>query len=208
MQKIMPIMPIVAKHKNRTNKNMVYYDFYEKLFVANMPKPKNLLEIGIGLGGSLRIWSEFFPDTNIYAIDIDPKKLINEGRIISYQVDQSKRGDLKNFLSHCTKESFDIIIDDGGHRMNFQQIAFDVLFEKLTDGGYYIIEDVNTSFSSRYIGDTDKKYTTYAVFDRFIKTGKMDSPYVVNKEMEKLCSCEIQSFNNRKNICVVIKKRM
>ena len=41
---------------------------------------------------------------------------------------------------------FDIILDDGGHKMDQQITSFRVLFPILKSGGVYIIEDLGTSY--------------------------------------------------------------
>ena len=41
---------------------------------------------------------------------------------------------------------FDIIIDDGGHKMNQQIASFNALWPRLSDGGLYVVEDTHTSY--------------------------------------------------------------
>ena len=38
--------------------------------------------------------------------------------------------------------SFDVIIDDGSHKLHHQTEAFKLLFPRLNPGGVYIIEDI------------------------------------------------------------------
>ncbi len=47
---------------------------------------------------------------------------------------------------------FDVVIDDGGHYMKPQQESFRVLFPHVRPGGYYIIEDVATSYQPKFGG--------------------------------------------------------
>src|SRR5208282_349396 len=69
---------------------------------------KKVLEIGIGYpelmdahnpgykaGASLFMWQEYFPEAEIYALDIKSDILINEGRIKSFLCDQSDEVSLR-----------------------------------------------------------------------------------------------------------------
>jgi tRNA G46 methylase TrmB len=49
-----------------------FTEFYNNYFYQFQKLDNiNILEIGIGGGGSLRMLNEFFPNANIYAIDIN-----------------------------------------------------------------------------------------------------------------------------------------
>jgi hypothetical protein len=112
---------------------------------------KRILEIGIGYkdlmepfvpqyihGASLRMWRDYFPDAEIYACDILPETLINDGRIHSIEVDQSKASDLEKLLPWGP---FDVIIDDGSHLPLHQIFTAKFLLPHLSRGGMYVIED-------------------------------------------------------------------
>lgn len=43
---------------------------------------------------------------------------------------------------------FDVILDDGSHKMEHQQISIGVLFRKLKSGGIYVLEDLHTSYKN------------------------------------------------------------
>jgi hypothetical protein len=45
-----------------------------------------------------------------------------------------------------THGPFDIIIDDGGHKMYQQKASFNALWPQLSDGGLYIVEDTHSSY--------------------------------------------------------------
>jgi|LakMenE01Jun11ns_1017448.scaffolds.fasta_scaffold9391700_1 hypothetical protein len=57
---------------DRTDKNTLhsYLDLYQSLFNNKKYTAKNILEIGIYRGGSIKLWSEFFINAKIYGIDI------------------------------------------------------------------------------------------------------------------------------------------
>ena len=121
-------------------------DFYEKYFM-NITNAKFVLEIGIHNGSSILSWKEYFKEANIHGIDIDDKSIMNDERITCYKVDQSNIDDIKNFVKDRINNNilYDVIIDDGSHRMEDQQLSFINLFKILKSNGLYIIEDLHTS---------------------------------------------------------------
>src|SRR6185369_13519508 len=68
-----------------------YIEVYEELFAPYRKKAKNILEIGLMSGESLRMWTEYFSG-NVFGIDCDIKpingkadltKAIEEGLYVS-----------------------------------------------------------------------------------------------------------------------------
>lgn len=123
-----------------------YYNrFYQKLLTPYQEKC-DILEIGILDGASLKVWSNFFNSGNIHGIDINP--LINEiDNVQTFIVNQSSQENLKEFSEKGFQ--YDVIIDDGSHRMQDQQITIQILFNNLKSGGYFVIEDLQTSLECR-----------------------------------------------------------
>ena len=65
---------------------------------------------------------------------------------------------------------YDVIIDDGGHSMVQQQTSFHVLWHRLKRGGVYIIEDINTSFKTRYGGTRRPNCTSPTTLNALVKS--------------------------------------
>ncbi len=127
-----------------------YGHTYGRLFRKWKFHSVKLLEIGIGgyrghVGGqSLLAWQAYFPFGHIVAADIEPKQELTGGRATVHVVDQSSEPAL---AALCRQEGpFDIIIDDGSHMNAHQIFTFEKTWDSLSDGGVYIIEDVQTSF--------------------------------------------------------------
>lgn len=129
-----------------------YIPFYESL-LAELDV-KRLLEIGIGTekimapyvekyvhGASLLMWRDYLPNAQIFACDIEPAALINEGRIRSEECDQSDPAALDRMARRLGGE-FDLVIDDGSHKAAHQILSFRALWPFVSDGGAYVIEDV------------------------------------------------------------------
>lgn len=120
-----------------------FISFYEPYF-NDLKFVKNVLEIGVYNGCSLKYLSYKFPNAKIYGIDIIDKTQYNTEQIKTFIANQEDRDQLIDLINKTNVE-FDIIIDDGGHTMKQQQISFGVLFKYLKQGGLYILEDLHTS---------------------------------------------------------------
>ena len=112
-------------------------------------------------------------------IDINPAGFLNTDRITTYVVDQGSRESLEAFLRDHPNPDFDIIIDDGSHRADHQQISLEVLFPHLKPGGLYFIEDLN---DHGYGGKTSGPHATPATistrefFKRYARKGEIADP--------------------------------
>ena len=91
-----------------------YTPYYHELFKERRESVHKVLEIGIDVGASLRMWRDYFPNSIIYALDCDPPKLINEYRIQSFLGSQGNRENLEELIKWAGP-NFDLIMDDGSH---------------------------------------------------------------------------------------------
>jgi len=134
---------------------MDIYDYYFGKFNNWKDEEINLMEIGVLKGDSLRMWHEYFIKANIIGIDINPECKFEKDRVKIYIGDQS---DEKFLNKVCKDKQFEVIIDDGGHKMSQQINSFKILWKYLKPGGLYIIEDLHTSYHDHFL-DLDQ-YTT------------------------------------------------
>ena len=122
-----------------------YLSLYDKHFSNIRYSSNNVLEIGILSGDSLNMFTDYFENSIITAFDIlDKQSLKNNSRQNILIGDQSNR----DFLNSFEDDYFNVILDDGSHRMEHQQISIGVLFRKLKSGGIYVLEDLHTSYSN------------------------------------------------------------
>ena len=108
---------------------------------------RRVLEVGIGdkcyNAASLRMWAEYFPQAEIYGCDIDLSTFVFDNpRIHCFYCDQSSSVSLQQVVFQ-TGGQFDLIVDDGSHRIDHQQLTFQVLYPLLNPKGVYIIEDID-----------------------------------------------------------------
>ena len=104
------------------------------------------------------MWKSYFGEqANVYGVDIDAEckqyeDLQNGIHVII--ADQSNRDDLRNIIKKLPK--IDIVIDDGGHTTNQQITTFDEIYDKISDDGVYLVEDLHTNYWKDFI---DSKHT-------------------------------------------------
>jgi hypothetical protein len=122
-------------------------------------RPVRILEIGVGGfddphagGASPRMWKHYFPRGLVCGIDIHEKRLPPEARIRIHRGSQTVPG----FLGRVVGEmgGVDIVIDDGSH-LNADVIrGFEILFPRLSEGGIYAVEDLQTAYWPHMGGDS------------------------------------------------------
>ena len=90
--------------------------------------------------------------------DINPYcKRFERENVHIFTGSQLNRADHRTLIE--TFGSFDIILDDGGHIMQMQQNSFEELLGAVKEGGYYVVEDIEFSYT-RELGS--KTFVNYA----------------------------------------------
>jgi hypothetical protein len=135
----------------RTDKNTVhsYLPLYQELLKGKKDTAKNVLEVGIYTGGSIKLWSDFFPNATTYGLDIIADhhiwdELKNKERIKLYtSYDAYDEITFKlNFL--CKGIKFDFLLDDGPHSLESMKQFIKLYSQIMTDDGILIIESVQS----------------------------------------------------------------
>lgn len=124
-----------------------YFDVYHRHFARFIGHKVNVLEIGIHSGGSLEMWRSYFGEqSHIYGVDIEAAcKAYENDHVSVFLGDQADRAFWSNFRKSA--EGIDILIDDGGHTPEQQQIALEEMLPNLRPGGVYLCEDVHGRFN-------------------------------------------------------------
>lgn len=132
---------------NRTLFKMEHYlEIYDDLLAGLQGRDLSFLEIGVYKGGSIPMWQGFLgPAARLVFLDIDPacRALALPGTVVEIG-DQADPAFLERIGQ--AHGPFDLIIDDGGHKMHQQITSFRHLWPRLNDGGLYIVEDTHTSY--------------------------------------------------------------
>lgn len=147
--------------KYNTDKSSLFHDYtnvYEWNFSKYRNDPITFMEIGVLNGSSIKMWNEYFPNAKIIGIDVDLDCKKFETNNVHIEI--GNQTDL-NFLDSLVNKykTFDIILDDGGHTWKQQKTTFTHLFPHVNNGGYYIIEDLSTSYLKGSVWDTNEPST-------------------------------------------------
>jgi hypothetical protein len=189
-----------------------YTELYEHFFWPIKYKASRICEIGIAEGASLKMFKAYFPNAVYYGIDIDDLSGFNSDTVKTFIADQADRE--QGFI-YANGYDFDIILDDGGHTMEQQQVSFGYLFKCVKPEGYYIIEDLHTSLPEYYKdthgAEENEKNTTLTMVNTFIRSGKIKSTYMTTEEEDYLTAnieyCNLFSRNEGHSITCIFKKR-
>jgi hypothetical protein len=127
-----------------------YIPFYEQ----HLPKdPNRILEIGVKEGASIKMWLEYFPESEVHGLDLfienDPIELLKwaEENGYSHRLFLHKGNQCDwEMLEQLRKHDFDIVIDDGSHNSRDQMMTFFGLF----NGKHYFIEDLQCNDEDFY----------------------------------------------------------
>ena len=127
-----------------------YLDIYERYFEPMRERVRNVLEFGVAAGGSLRTWEEYFPHAQIVGVDVNPdaqQRTTSRTRILTCSQDDA-------WQLHALATDFDIIVDDGSHINDLTVASFNIMFPRVREGGYYIIEDMGLTHDTDVASDT------------------------------------------------------
>lgn len=134
-----------------------YHILYAKIFEKISDNP-TILEIGVGSnntyypsnmgiegfpGASLRVFSNLYPDSEIFGADIDKDILNDFENVKMFYLDQNILDTYNNKI--INQKYFDLIIDDGLHMQSANLNTLFFSLGRLKKSGFLIIEDVSIS---------------------------------------------------------------
>lgn len=125
---------------DKTSLDHDYLRHYERAFGVLRDAPIQLLEIGIGRGGSLRTWKRFFSRATIIGVDIRASCIEYVGDRVRVEVGSQADPEFLTKLARTYQPH--IIIDDGSHQADHVLMTFNHLFPSVQPGGFYVMEDL------------------------------------------------------------------
>lgn len=134
-----------------TDKSSRIHDYlrvYDRTLAHLRDEDLQMLEIGVHKGSSLAMWAEYFPRARVVGFDLDPRCKRFETRRISVVV--GNQGDPQAIDGLATTLDPMLVVDDGSHRWSHQIDTFRSLWPVVRPGGYFIVEDIHTSFGDDY----------------------------------------------------------
>jgi len=126
-----------------------YGPVYQSILNPLKHKPLNILEIGTYTGGSLLLWQELLPVSNITTINIKDeihpsiKNKLDPHRTKSLILDAYTPEAIKEIKKYNPRK-FDIIIDDGPHTHQSHIEFLNLYLPLLNNQGIAIIEDIKS----------------------------------------------------------------
>jgi hypothetical protein len=206
--------------KHQTDKASEIHNYlvkYEKYLPFNRDKILNILEIGVLNGSSLKTWKDYFYNSQILGIDINPDcRKFEEERII---IEIGSQNDA-NFINKIGNSYglFDLIIDDGSHINEDILFSFKHLWSYVRSGGIYVVEDSCTSYWSEYkFGSNDVSAVNY--FKKIVDDVNFRGVINYNKtnvysrrddwcieNAEYGCITDIESINFLNGIIIITKR--
>jgi SAM-dependent methyltransferase len=132
---------------DKSKDDHAYSNLYQMLLDPIRDSVKNITEIGVSAGQSIQAWYHYFPNAQLYGIDVVTKnstaKLVNhlKPRFHFTEVDVLRPGfNLESIGLY--DETMDILVEDALHTPEQQEALLEKTFRLVKPGGYYIIEDI------------------------------------------------------------------
>ena len=88
--------------------------------------------------------------------------------------------------SNSNASLFNLVVEDGSHKQRDQQMLLGLLFPLVSPRGYYVIEDLQSSFQSGYDVPSRGAQTTAAVLKRWNETGRLSSSFLTAEQAAKI----------------------
>lgn len=157
---------VFQKYNSDKSGYHTYENVYGSLF-NDRSLVKNVLEVGIHLGASLKAWKDLFPNANIIGLENNVERFFTEKRIHSMYIDQSIIQTFVDFKSVMRGTKFDFIIDDGCHYLQETKDTFHQLLPMLEINGWFIVEDIREEFESEWIslGESLSNQYEYKIYN-------------------------------------------
>ena len=187
------------KYYETDKDNHGYTEFYEKHFYPLKEKKINILEIGSYAGSSAASFAKYFPNANIFCIDINIANFkYSSKKIKVFDLDITNKKMVNNFITNIIRSKndkfFDIIIDDGSHKLNDILTSLNILFKHVKNDGFYIIEDYKFPNFFDHLNDKDES-TIDILIDNIKSKKKIYSNILDNDTIEKLTNEKVSIFN-------------
>jgi len=187
----MSLLDIIDSTRTDKNTTHSYITLYQTLLESKKETAKNVLEVGIWEGGSIKLWSDFFTNATVYGLDklhIDSvwEELKNKENIILYTSTDAYNEEffINQFFYKNIK--FDFVLDDGPHTLESMKQFIKLYSQILTNDGILIIEDVQDiewlEILKNEVPDNLKKFIkTYDL--RNVKGRYDDIVFTINKSI-------------------------
>lgn len=135
----------VSDKRNHIYSGQSYLDIYDEYLNATRLQAKCVLELGVYRGASLKMWADYFPNAQVWGIDVDPEAAQYDGERI--HILTGSQADPAIVEQAAPGEMFDLVVDDGSHLVDHIIESHRLLWPRLNPGGHYFIEDLDCTYS-------------------------------------------------------------
>lgn len=177
-------------NNNTTDKDTIhsYLEPYEDIFQKRKNDEVKLLEIGVNMGGSIKLWKDYFTNGIIHGVDISDEGSIKENDIKNHERVKlhMKTNAYDNNFVKSFDFKFDIIIDDGPHTLDSMIYVVKNYTPLLKSDGVLVIEDIQSeSWINTLKENTPEIYhkNIKIIDNRSVKRRYDDILYIVDLSM-------------------------
>jgi predicted O-methyltransferase YrrM len=156
--------PIIEK----CNPSQTHSELNELLTLLEKIKIKNVLEIGVHVGGSIRVWKEVFKPDLIMGIDwkIEPEARTTGVTLIGGKSQSQET--YNEVIKTLNGDKLDFLFIDGSHYYNDVKSDFELYEPLVREGGAIAFHDViltgnDTCEVYRYWNDIKDKYNSVTI---------------------------------------------
>jgi len=153
-----------------------YLETYDRLFEP-FRNGCTMLEIGLAMGDSIKLWDRYFENSKIIGVDISvvfkPEQYKNEVEILELDATTPK------VLDYIDDNSLQIVVEDASHMEADSIKMFNLLKPKMAKGGLYFVEDVlNLNISK---SNFEKLHDNIEIFDMRHINNRFDNVLILFK---------------------------
>ena len=180
---------------DKTRKHM-YHTVYEPHFEKVREHEINLLEIGTYKAASTKAFYDYFPNAQIYTIDIfvrtnpDNLDILKKERVHWLKADTTIASLPTIMKDNWGDVKFDYVIDDGAHWPMANLLTFRNVMPFLSQDGTYFVEDVfpleKMSFAELSIPWITDRPDKYNQLDNNAFIGELDNYHTTRHDLRKV----------------------
>jgi hypothetical protein len=143
-----PMTLVWSGQTYHTDKDPALIALYDRVLDPRRDEAIVLLELGVGRGGSLLFWRDYFPRGVVVGLDVEPVRVADPfGRVHVYQGRQEDVDLLDRIAAKMAPDGFTVVIDDASHLGALTGISLWHLFRHhLRPGGVYALENWGTGY--------------------------------------------------------------
>lgn len=136
-------------HTDKSRDDHKYSDLYAMLLDPIRDRVRNVTEVGVMAGQSLKVWHDYFVGAVIYGLDhfayygltrVRTELAAFAPRVRLLRADSRRESSVAQL--GLAPGSMDLVVDDASHALANQERTLHVMWGLVRPGGYYIIEDV------------------------------------------------------------------